>query len=142
MDPEHLTLSLLRSLTDVSAAAGRVIGEVFEGFELTESAAALLWALDQEPPPASMREIARLLGCDPSNVTLMSDRLHRAGLVERRPHPTDGRSRLLALTPQGLELLGKLRSELHARSPLGALTRKEQQRLDVLLAKARGVHPS
>jgi DNA-binding MarR family transcriptional regulator len=44
--------------------------------------------------------IARLQ-VHPTSVTNTVDRLQRDGLVERSPHPTDGRATLLRLTPDG-----------------------------------------
>ncbi|WP_019200415.1 MarR family winged helix-turn-helix transcriptional regulator [Tsukamurella sp. 1534] len=42
-----------------------------------------------------------------SSVTHAIDRLGEAGLVERRPHPTDGRTTLVAITEPGRELVEK-----------------------------------
>ncbi|ADG79659.1 Transcriptional regulator, MarR family OS=Tsukamurella paurometabola (strain ATCC 8368 / DSM/ CCUG 35730 / CIP 100753 / JCM 10117 / KCTC 9821 / NBRC 16120/ NCIMB 702349 / NCTC 13040) OX=521096 GN=Tpau_3067 PE=4 SV=1 [Tsukamurella paurometabola] len=40
-----------------------------------------------------------------SSVTHAIDRLGEAGLVERRPHPTDGRTTLVAITDEGREVV-------------------------------------
>lgn len=40
----------------------------------------------------------------PTSVTNTVERLGRAGLVHRQPHPTDGRANLVAITPQGRDL--------------------------------------
>jgi DNA-binding MarR family transcriptional regulator len=40
----------------------------------------------------------------PTSVTNTVERLGRAGLVQRQPHPTDGRANLVAITPQGRDL--------------------------------------
>lgn len=42
-----------------------------------------------------------------SSVTHAIDRLGESGLVERRPHPTDGRTTLVAITEEGRELVEK-----------------------------------
>jgi DNA-binding MarR family transcriptional regulator len=52
----------------------------------------------------SMRSLADEWRCDASTVTWIVDRLEARGLAERRPHPTDRRSRLVALTPVGEQL--------------------------------------
>jgi DNA-binding MarR family transcriptional regulator len=49
----------------------------------------------------SGRELAAALGADPPWVTLMVDDLEERGLVERTPHPTDRRRKLLVVTPEG-----------------------------------------
>jgi len=45
------------------------------------------------------------LGLTSGGVTALTGRLIEAGLVIRRRHPDDGRMRVLAVTPQGAELL-------------------------------------
>jgi DNA-binding MarR family transcriptional regulator len=52
----------------------------------------------------SMRELAASLVVDPPNLTPVVDDLERAGLVERRPHPTDRRVKLVTATESGLAL--------------------------------------
>lgn len=44
---------------------------------------------------------ARRLQVHPTSVTNTVDRLEAAGLVQREPHPTDGRATLVALTDAG-----------------------------------------
>ncbi len=58
--------------------------------------------------PSSMREIAEQFGSDPSNITAKVDRLIELGLVERRPDDADGRIRLIAATPAGVDLMQRL----------------------------------
>lgn len=52
----------------------------------------------------------------PTSVTNAVDRLEAAGLVARRPHPTDGRSALVEITPAGrdlaLQATGRLNREV------------------------------
>lgn len=56
--------------------------------------------------PMSMRELAALLGMDPPNLTPVVDDLEQAGLVERQPHPTDRRAKVVVATAAGAELAG------------------------------------
>ncbi|MBE2320356.1 MarR family transcriptional regulator [Solirubrobacter sp. CPCC 204708] len=53
--------------------------------------------------PLSQRELAQRFGCDPSNISVIVDRLVERGLVERRPDPADGRVKLIAATDAGQE---------------------------------------
>ncbi len=128
-------LALLRQLFEFSTLTSTRLRRVLEDFELTESMAGVLWTLDSGQPPVSMRELARRIGCDPSNVTLIGDKLQRAGLVERQPHPSDGRARVLALTDAGRALRARLLDRLVATTPLPTLTTREQQQLSNLLNK-------
>ena len=51
--------------------------------------------------PMTMGELAANLGIDAPYATLVVDELERQGLVERRPHPTDRRAKLVAPTDHG-----------------------------------------
>jgi DNA-binding MarR family transcriptional regulator len=82
-----------------------------------------------------MRELARRLDCDPSNITLLVDQLEAVGLVRRQPDPTDGRRRVLTLTDSGLALWSRLLERMQQRSALFTLTIEEQNQLLGLLQK-------
>ena len=60
----------------------------------------------------TMRSLAEEWRCDASTVTWIVDRLEQRGLAERRPHPTDRRSRLVALTPAGAIVLADLQKAI------------------------------
>ena len=78
--------------------------------------------------PISMRELARRLGADPSNVTGLIDRLEARGLVERRPDPNDRRIKGLALTPAGASLRQRLFGRLYsAPRSLAELSQRDQR---------------
>ena len=54
--------------------------------------------------PLSQRHLAERFGCDPSNISVLVDRLVERELVERRPDPSDGRVKLIAATAEGRAL--------------------------------------
>jgi DNA-binding MarR family transcriptional regulator len=53
--------------------------------------------------PMSMGELAAALDVDPPNATVIVKELEAQGLVRRRPHPTDGRAKLVEATRKGNE---------------------------------------
>ncbi|MEA2423603.1 MAG: hypothetical protein QOH13_13 [Thermoleophilaceae bacterium] len=53
------------------------------------------------PEPLTLRALAERLQADPPYVTLMVDDLEERGLLQRMPHPKDGRAKLVELTPAG-----------------------------------------
>ncbi len=100
MAVDEIAASLLHQVTTI---AGQVTGRMQEGLErldLTGPTANLLWVLNPEDDPQSLRRLATLLHCDPSNISLLSAQLEERGLAERHPHPRDRRVRTLVLTPE------------------------------------------
>ena len=126
-------------LYQVMAVAGQVTGRMHDGLErlqLTGPTANLLWVLNPDAEPQSLRKLATVLHCDPSNITLLSAQLEDRGLAERRPHPGDGRVRTLVLTSQGRKVREQLLTVVAKRSPFADLDAEEQRLLQALLAKA------
>ncbi len=68
--------------------------------------------------PRAMGELAALLNVDPPNLTTLVDDLERAGLVERRAHPTDRRVMLVVDTEDGATLARRA-EEILDRPPTG-----------------------
>jgi DNA-binding MarR family transcriptional regulator len=84
--------------------------------------------------PMPMSELASLLAVDPPNLTPVVDDLERAGLVERQPHPTDRRVKLVVATPEGTAL-AQTADDILARPParLCALPAEDLERLVQIL---------
>ncbi|GLW94093.1 transcriptional regulator [Actinokineospora globicatena] len=95
----------------VESDLGWALGAVFRGY--VRSAEKVLAHLPGGPrgfqvltsattgEPCSQQTLARHLGVDKTVMTYLIDDLERAGLVERRPDPTDRRARLLSATAAG-----------------------------------------
>jgi DNA-binding MarR family transcriptional regulator len=93
-------------------------------------------ALQALGEPMPMGELAKVLVCDNSNVTWITDRLEERGLVERRPAERDRRVKLVALTSEGR----RVREEIKARlseppQAIKELTRAEQRALRAILRR-------
>jgi DNA-binding MarR family transcriptional regulator len=85
-------------------ALGRRFDEVLRPFGLTNGQFSLLMSLNRpEPPP--MGPVASLLAMDRTTLTAALKPLESRGLVKISRDPTDRRSRILALTNKGHELL-------------------------------------
>jgi DNA-binding MarR family transcriptional regulator len=95
-------------------------------------------ALRELVAPMTMRELARRMSCEPSNATFIVDRLEKLGLVERRPHPSDRRAKVLTLTPEGTGTRERLMERLTEKSPVARLSAEEQRTLKLLLQRATG----
>ena len=86
-----------------------------------------------------MRVMGERLQLHPTSVTNIVDRLEADDLVQRTPHPTDGRTTLVAITDAGrakLELATKAVTD--AEFGLVGLTIEQQRELTRLLTYVRG----
>ena len=94
-------------------------------------------ALNELDGPLAMRELAKRMGCEPSNVTFVVDRLEARGLVERHQDPHSRRTKQLILTPAGDQLRRRLRARAACDPPpLAALSQRQQHQLRALLIQA------
>jgi DNA-binding MarR family transcriptional regulator len=125
-----LVFALSRQLSEEVRAA---VAEL----DLTTTQANVIRGLDA---PMTQKELAGALACEPSNVTFVVDKLENRGLVERRPHPSDRRSKVLHLTQDGMAVRAEI-ARFEAGSTLGVLTDAEREQLEQLLSRATGVDP-
>jgi DNA-binding MarR family transcriptional regulator len=100
------SISREAAATELSLAIGQLVRrlrmEANPG-ELSWSQIAVLARLNKAGGMMTTAELARAERVKPQSMgTTLSD-LEQAGLVQRRPHPSDGRQVLFALTPEGLE---------------------------------------
>jgi len=80
--------------------------------------------------PMSMGELAAVLGIDPPNATTLVADMEAQGLVRRRPHPTDGRAKLVEPTRKGRQLARRADDIL--ATPPAALSALDPEDLDTL----------
>ncbi|HUA29032.1 MAG TPA: MarR family transcriptional regulator [Streptosporangiaceae bacterium] len=85
--------------------------------------------------PMAMRDLGKLMHCDPSFVTSIADLLEKRGLALREPSTADRRIKNLVLTKQGLALREKVEREFMAQMPWRALDREERTCLLALIRK-------
>ncbi len=126
---------IVRLLIEAGDSAKAIVAATLREFDAASSVADTLWALATSVKPATLRDIASKLGCDPSTVSLAADKLEHAGLIARQPHPSDGRKRTLVLTEHGHTLWNTLRDRLHASHLFHGLGADDQLRLLELLRK-------
>jgi DNA-binding MarR family transcriptional regulator len=101
--------------------------------DLTPIQAKVILSLGQPEP---MRCLADELGCDPSNVTALVDKLEERGLLSRAGAKEDRRVKVLAATAAGSKLREALSSALFGSVPgLDALTTSQVADLRHLLGK-------
>jgi DNA-binding MarR family transcriptional regulator len=96
---------LARRFQQVSAT---MIGDAVASEGIVQLEYASLIALEIEPG-IDQRRLADAIGVDPSNASLVVDRLHSMGLIERHVNGADRRARELYLTPKGKALWRRAR---------------------------------
>lgn len=80
--------------------------------------------------PMSMREFADAMDIDPPNATVLVADLEAQGLARRKPHPTDGRAKVVEATRKG-KALARRANEILATPP-AALTELDAEDLQTL----------
>lgn len=110
--------------------------EVAEELRLSPAGLDALLKVDATHPP-TMRELAKLLGCDASYVTAVVDDLERSQYATRRPSDSDRRVKTIVLTTSGRRAQERARQRLTAPPrQLRNLSRARQRALAQLLRQA------
>ena len=138
---EPLDTRTLESLVGYNArrasiAIGAVFFERMAAYGLKQADFSVLSLLAHNPG-ATSRQLCATLDILPPNFVSLIAAMDRRGLVERRPHPRDGRAVGLYLTPAGTQLVGEAERtvlELEAEAT-ARLTARERDTLNRLLQK-------
>ncbi|MFE4977562.1 MarR family winged helix-turn-helix transcriptional regulator [Kitasatospora sp. NPDC056651] len=131
----HPSDDLTQEIVGLFAAINRRYGRESEAaaavHDLTATQAKALQAAES---PVPTRRIAEKLHAEPSNVTVIVDRLESRGLVERSVDPGDRRVKRVAATATGREVVADLRARTpFAGDPLVRLSADQRESLRELL---------
>jgi DNA-binding MarR family transcriptional regulator len=108
---------------------------ISQEFDLAPQQAIALRILGAGARP--MGELAKILFCDSSNITGITDRLEERGLVRREPSPGDRRVKLLVLTEEGERLRVEITKRLAEPPPaIADLSSEDQRALRDILRRA------
>ena len=121
---------LVEAFTELGPAWVRWVNACLPGDAVSYVRMRLLTAL-QRDGEQSMGELATGLGVTPRRVTALVEALEADGLVERRPHPVDRRSTLVAITDGGLKAqhAGWEQHRAEVAQAFGDLSEPEQAQL-------------
>lgn len=114
-DPD--AAATLASATALARELRTFFVETLSPFEISAGEYEVLAALRHSGPPhhrASPGALAVRLGRSSGGITKRLGKLEARGLVLRAPDPEDGRSRLVSLTPEGLEMQHRVERTLVA----------------------------
>ncbi len=98
-------MMIARSFRDLLRLAPEVHDTLAKQAELGATDLAALDRLTSGDGPVGVVELGRRLGITSASATVLVDRLVAAGHVERVPHPTDKRRRVVQVTPRAHEHL-------------------------------------
>jgi len=106
------------------------------GFDLRTVDFSVLSVMAHQPGVTS-RQLCQLLNVLPPNMVVLLRDLDKRGLIERTPHPTDGRAMGLSLSPSGKALMKKAEKAASDADAQGTahLTAAERKTLVRLLQK-------
>ncbi|MDA8216478.1 MAG: MarR family transcriptional regulator [Dehalococcoidales bacterium] len=93
---------LAAQLVFVGHGLSRLIERRLACHDYSHTQVALIMTLDRQPGQMA-QELAEHVLMEPPSITRALQILERRELVERRPHPTDGRASLFYLTAKGRE---------------------------------------
>ena len=125
---------------DIFDAMTEFIGQILQrGERLADSfdlPVSCIKAMHRVEGAVTMKDLGRLMHCDPSFVTMIADALEERGLARREPNPADRRIKNLVLTEHGLEVKAAVEQALLGRMPWTlALDSTERQQLLELIRK-------
>lgn len=92
-------------------------------------------ALRELADPMTLTELAEHMGCETSNAGYVIDRMEKQRLVQRGPHPSDRRAKILTLTADGRRCRTNVLDALSQDAPIDTLSAAEQRTLVALLRK-------
>ena len=135
-ESHDLTAMLAEALTRVSWRLRRASMKELAPLGLTFAQSRALRILSRHDEPLRIGDLAARFEVAPRSATSLIDTLETAGLVERLGDPTDRRSVLVALTPEGHELMERVNGlrRASAQRLFGRLDLEQQQRLLALLS--------
>jgi DNA-binding MarR family transcriptional regulator len=140
-----MEVSMVQPLADdlgflLSRASGQIVratNTALAGHGLRVRQYSALALACEQPEGLSQRELATVLGLDPSQVVLLVDELVAAGLVERQAPEADRRTRLVVATAEGRRVREAARQDAEAamETPLSLLGEAERNRLRDMLTR-------
>jgi DNA-binding MarR family transcriptional regulator len=133
--PSGPFISLETAVTELSLAVGQLLRRLraeSNPDELTWSQTVALARLERTGPMTTA-DLARGESVKPQSMGATLAELEREGLVERRPHPTDGRQVLFALTAEGVEARRK-RSAAKQKWLLAAMAKLDPAERQTLMS--------
>jgi len=129
----------LMNILWTSTLLKRASRRFFKDTPFTEAEFNLLIVLSYADEPLSQVDLSQRMLVDKSNVTGLTDRLEKAGLIRRNPVPGDRRRYHITLTDEGRQQIDDVDPVYHGmvREVMDGLTEREHRTLVKLTRKVR-----
>jgi MarR family transcriptional regulator for hemolysin len=98
--------------TQAHMAVRHVIYDSLEKYSLTTSHWRIMVIVNSSSDGIRLARVAEEMGVKAPLITMLANELISRDLLERLPHHTDGRAKLLTLSPQGKKLLAKINGDI------------------------------
>lgn len=103
-DPDHF--AAMAAVLRTHQVIGSALDKALRAHDLSRTAYLLMTTLRMSVHHTRpLGQLSRHLMVHPTTITLVIDQLEKRGLVGRSPHPTDRRTVLASLTPEGVRVL-------------------------------------
>jgi len=136
----HQAIKLwLQMLTCTNRITSKIRSRLRENFNTTLPRFDLLAQLERHPEGLKMSELSKRMMVTTGNVTGITDQLEAEGLVRREVDPSDRRSFVVKLTPEGRRLFGEMAAvhEGWVIELFEGLSSEEKETLYALLGKLK-----
>jgi DNA-binding MarR family transcriptional regulator len=125
--------ALATDVTDLTQAIGLLVRRIRAAagsHELSVTESAVIARLAKQGP-ATAAELARSEGMRPQSMGTTITALEEMGMVERKPHPTDGRQMNIELTSKGAAVRNNMKDAKHTwlAQAIAQLDKEEQETL-------------
>jgi DNA-binding MarR family transcriptional regulator len=90
-----------KSIENAAADFGHAVGLLVRRLRAAAASDELSWSELAKDGPATTADLARAQGMKPQSMGTIVATLEQLGMVERKPHPTDGRQVNIDLTTKG-----------------------------------------
>ena len=143
MKPDSSAHDLLIALLLVQNAMSRCSELLFQRYDLTDAQFNLLNLLARADGPMDQLALTEKLLVGKSTVSIVLNRMAKAGLIERQVHPRDRRKVVLSLSLKGREIWQKANPDYErtVEEIFGALPKENRERfiddLEVLYSELR-----
>jgi DNA-binding MarR family transcriptional regulator len=133
--PSAHEVALEKSLESLSTLAGLFRIDVDRATAiagLSQPAAIVLGRLGKLPDRTTVSELARSVGCNMGNLSVLLDRLEEAGYIERIVGEADRRARFIRLTAPGRRVATQLTENFRSGPVCTALKQMSVRQLEAL----------